>query len=121
MTKSTSILIGAGFSAPMGYPVGSQLNEHLLCCDGSKFGFHTSGSLVVSTDGTKPDFGYKTSYDFEFEFCRDLIQHFNKTKGYFDYEEFYDFFNYDAKNDPEVEALFKAKNYGTRNDLGQMI
>lgn len=121
MKKSASILIGAGFSAPMGYPVGSQLNDHLLGCNGSKFGFHTNGSLVVSTDGTKPELGYKTSYDFEFEFCRDLIQHFYKTKGYFDYEEFYDFFNYDAKSDPEVKALFKAKSYGAQTDLDQMI
>ncbi len=121
MIKSASILIGAGFSAPMGYPVGSELSERLLSCDGSKFGFHTSGSLVVSTNGTKPDFGYKTSHDFEFDFCRDLIQHYNKTKGYFDYEEFYDYFNYDAKCDPEVDDLFKAKNYGAQNDLDQMI
>ncbi len=121
MTKSVSILLGAGFSAPMRYPVGNQLNELLLNCDGSNFSFHTSGSLVVSTDGTKPDFGYKTSYDFEFDFCRDLIQHFNKTRSYFDYEEFYDFFNYEAKDDPEVEVLFKAGNYGTGKDVSQML
>jgi|LSQX01.2.fsa_nt_gb hypothetical protein len=121
MPKSVSILLGAGFSAPMGYPVGNTLNKLLLECDDSKFGFHTSGSLVVSSDGTKPDFGYKTSYDFQFDFCRDLIQHFNKVKGYFDYEEFYDYFKYEAKDDPEVEALFKSKSYGTEKDLSQML
>ena len=121
MSKSISILLGAGFSAPMGYPVGNTLNKLLLECDDSKFGFHTSGSLVVSSDGTKPDFGYKTSYDFQFDFCHDLIQHFNKVKGYFDYEEFYDYFNYDAKDDPDVEALFNSKNYGTETDVNQML
>lgn len=121
MNKSISILLGAGFSAPMGYPVGNALNKLLLECDDSKFGFHTSGSLVVSTDGTKPDFGYKTSYDFQFDFCRDLIQYFNKSKGYFDYEEFYDYFNYEAKDDPEVKALFNSKSYGTEKDLSQML
>ncbi len=121
MPKSVSILLGAGFSAPMGYPVGNTLNKLLVECDDSKFGFHTSGSLVVSTDGTKPDFGYKTSYDFQFDFCRDLIQHFNKVKGYFDYEEFYDYFQDEAKDDPVVEALFKSNNYGTETDVNQML
>ena len=106
---------------PIGYPIGNKLNELLLSCTGDKFSFHTSGVLVVSKDGTKPDFGYQTSQDLEFEFCRDLIQHFYKAKGYFDYEEFYDFFTYDAKNDVSVEALFKKKNYGTERDVRQML
>ena len=116
-----SILLGAGFSAPMGYPIGNKLNELLLNCTGDKFSFHTSGVLCVSKDGTKPNFGYQTSQDFEFEFCRDLIQYFYKVKGYFDYEEFYDFFTYEAKNDVSVEALFKKKNYGTERDVNQML
>ena len=121
MDKSLSFLLGAGFSAPIGYPIGKDLNEALLNCTGDSFAFHTSGVLCVSTDGRKPDFGYKTSYDFEFNFCRDLIHHFNEVKGYFDYEEFYDFFNHDAKDDSEVEALFKANNYGVQKDLRQML
>jgi hypothetical protein len=121
MPKSVSVLLGAGFSAPMGYPVGNTLNKLLLECDDSKYGFHTSGSLVVSTDGTKPDFGYKTNYDFQFDFCRDLILYFKKVKGYFDYEEFYDYFNYEAKEDLTVEALLKSKNYGTEVNVHQML
>ena len=121
MPKSISILLGAGFSAPMGYPVGNQLNELLLKCDGSDFGFSTDGRMCVDTKGGKPDFGYKTSYDIEFDFCRELIQYFYKKRGYFDYEEFYDFFNYDAKDDPEVETIFRTGEYGTANELGQLL
>jgi hypothetical protein len=121
MTKSVSILLGAGFSAPMGYPIGNTLNKLLVECDDSKIGFHTNGRLVVSTDGSKPKFGYKNNYGFQFDFCRDLIQHFNKVKGYFDYEEFYDYFNFEAKDDPAVEALFKSKSYGTETDINQML
>ena len=88
MPKSVSILLGAGFSAPMGYPVGNTLNKLLVECDDSKFGFSSGGNLCIDTlTGVKPDLGYKTSYDFQFDFCRDLIQHFNKVKGYFDYEQ----------------------------------
>lgn len=121
MPKSVSILLGAGFSAPMGYPVGKELNKLLLECDVSIFGFHTDGSLLVSTDGTKPGSGYKNSYDFQLDFCLDLIQHFNKLKGYFDYEEFYDYFNDEAKSDPEVKNIFSSNSYGTENDLSQML
>lgn len=32
--KSISVLLGAGFSAPMGYPVGNGLNKELLNFDG---------------------------------------------------------------------------------------
>ena len=121
VSKSISLLLGAGFSAPKGYPVGNKLNELLLNCDDSTFSFDSSGSLVISVDGSKPDFGYKISYDFQFDFCRDLIQHFNKTNGYFDYEEFYDYFNYEAINDTTVATLFNEGNYGTDADLNQML
>lgn len=121
MTKSISILLGAGFSAPLGYPVGNKLNDLLLGCTGEDFVFHTGGTLAQNIDGTKPDLGFKNSYDFEFDFCRDLMQYFNKEHGYFDYEEFYDFFTYQAKDDPNVKLLFESKTYGSHKDLDQMI
>jgi hypothetical protein len=121
MQKSVSILLGAGFSAPKGYPVGNQLNDSLVNCTGNEFSFHTSGVLVKTTDGKKPDFGYKTANDFEFDFCRDLMQLFKRTKGYFDYEEFYDYFKLEAKDDPKAKELYTLNNYGTERELSQML
>jgi hypothetical protein len=43
MTTSISILLGAGFSAPMGYPVDDTIKKHLLNCTVDTFAFHTSG------------------------------------------------------------------------------
>lgn len=120
MEKSISLVIGAGFSAPMGYPVGNTLNEKLLKCKGDDFSFSQSGVLVTSTTGKKPYYGYNTSYDIQFEFCKDLMQYFNNTRGYFDYEEFYDFFNFDAADDSEVQKLFKEK-YNKNTELNQML
>lgn len=119
MTTSISLLLGAGFSAPMGYPVGDTLNKHLLNCTGDTFAFHTSGVLAVSADGKKPDFGYKTSYDIEFDFCRALIKYFNDSRGYFDYEEFYDFIKYNARTDKNVEQLAQPflDEFGTVDQL----
>lgn len=120
MAKSKSYLIGAGFSAPMGYPVGNTLNELLLNCKGKEFSFHTSGQLIVNRDGSKPNIGYKTSYDISFEFCIELIQYFNNKHGYFDYEEFYDFMVDDAITDEEAKKIAKPF-LGMYGDTDQLI
>jgi len=105
LNKHLSFLLGAGFSAPMGYPIGIDLNNLLLDCNKENFAFPSNGSLAVNTDGTKPSFGYKTSYDIEFEFCFELIQYFKKSRGSFDYEEFYDYIVDEVKNDKMVNEL----------------
>lgn len=88
----TSILIGAGFSAPMGYPIGNQLNEAILGLEGTEFGFSTDGKLVVdSAKGGRPNFGYRNSYDSQFDFLLELIKYYHSQIKSFDYEEFYDF------------------------------
>lgn len=38
--KSISILLGAGFSAPKGYPIGNEMNENLLNFDHKNVFFH---------------------------------------------------------------------------------
>ena len=80
--KSISFLLGAGFSAPKGYPIGNQLNEKLLTCTGDNF-----------------------------DFCTDLIRYYNDNIKSFDYEEFYDYLKNDAHKDPALVAFFKAKKY----------
>ncbi|MFY7731977.1 MAG: hypothetical protein ACOVSR_00745 [Bacteroidia bacterium] len=120
MTKSVSILLGAGFSAPIGYPIGDQLNKHLVNCTGDEFAFHSGGTLAVSIDGKKPNFDYKTSYDLEFEFCKELIKYYNETNGNFDYEEFYDFLKDEAAEDKAVKLIAKPflSEFGT---VGQLV
>ena len=54
--RSVSILLGAGFSAPMGYPIGNDMNNGLLNFDESSLDFAPCGTLVSSTDDTKPKF-----------------------------------------------------------------
>ena len=119
MDKSISVLLGAGFSAPKGYPIGNRLNDLLVNCTGDEFAFHTNGQLVQE-NGKKPDFGYPTSYDISFEFCKKLIQHFKLKKGHFDYEEFYDYILDDAYKDPEVDLVAKPF-LDEYNDTHQLI
>lgn len=107
MCQSISILLGSGFSVPMGYPTGKNLNEILSNCNENDFSFHTSGELCTSLDGSKPDFGYKNDYDVAFDFCKKLINNFKEKKGYFDYEKFYDYLVNDVKTDTSIGELIK--------------
>ncbi len=106
-SNSISLLIGAGFSAPMGYPVGNKLNEFIGNCGNDVFAFHTSGALVFNRDGSKPDFGYKTSYDIQFDFLIDLINFYKQNIKKFDYEEFYDFLIEDLAGETRIDSIAK--------------
>jgi hypothetical protein len=102
--KSISLLLGAGFSVPMGYPNSEQLSEKLLNCSNDNLWFTPSGLL----SGTERQ-PIKTEYDWYFDFCKDLMKYYNK--GKFDYEKFYDYYNGDAKNDNELRNWFATKKY----------
>lgn len=91
---SISLLLGAGFSVPKGYPTGKELNEQILDCDGTKFTFHGDGRLCYPADGNLIDtIGAlcRNSYERSFDFVRELICYYNKNIKPFDYEEFYDY------------------------------
>ena len=105
--NNISLLLGAGFSAPQGYPIGNQLNDFILKSNEDNFAFAPSGDLEVRTDGKKPDFGYKTIYDIEFEYCYQLILHFKEINGSFDYEEFYDYLTENINSDSNVSEIAK--------------
>jgi hypothetical protein len=109
--KSISILLGAGFSVPMGYPVGNQLNTKLLTCTGENFAFSPAGKICDNNAGTKPNFGYKNSYDWYFDFCKDAIRYYNDNIKAFDYEEFYDYLKEKAKDDNGLKAVFEKGSY----------
>lgn len=97
--KSISILLGAGFSVPMGYPIGETLNNGLLNFDDSKIDFSADGTLTISQDGTKPKFqmdGVLNVHQRYFEFCKRLIKEYASAHNdNFDYEVFYDFIKAD--------------------------
>ncbi len=109
--KTISFLLGAGFSAPEGYPIGSQLNKKILSCGKDDLAFNSSGTLVLNEDGSKPDAGYESQYDSYFHFCIDSIAYYNEKIKEFDYEEFYDFLKEKAVNDNGLKCLFNQGDY----------
>lgn len=107
--KSISILLGAGFSAPKGYPIGNDMNKGLLHFDDSKLDFSPDGSLATSIDGSKPRFqmdGFLNVHQKFFIFCKRLIKEYtNAHKGKFDYELFYDFLTSEEPNQNRYREL----------------
>jgi hypothetical protein len=100
----------------MGYPVGNQLNKKLLNCHTCNLYFHSDGTLQEVSQG------YKTNYDWYFDFCKDAIHYYNQNIKAFDYEEFYDYYKFDAKNDINLRNLFDTKQYdGGCADFSQYL
>lgn len=113
MSKTYTFIIGAGFSASIGLPLGKKLNDMMLEADNLPIGFSTSGELMVNKDGTKPDIGFKTSYDETSSFGVKLMRHYYKALKNFDYEGFYDYFNkvheraIRKKQDVDLQELYE--------------
>jgi len=107
--RSVSILLGAGFSAPMGYPIGNDMNNGLLNFDESSLDFAPCGTLVSSTDGTKPKFqkdGVLNNHQKYFIFCKRLIKEYTEAHDdMFDYEQFYDFIKTEEAKQERYQRL----------------
>ena len=106
---SVAILLGAGFSAPRGYPVGKIMNERLLHFDDTKISFSPCGKLVTSLDGQKPElqtYGYRNIHEKYFVFCKRLIKGYTEAhNNEFDYELFYDFIKSNEVREERYQQL----------------
>lgn len=107
--KSISILLGAGFSAPKGYPIGNDMNNGLLKFDDKNVDFSPSGELATSTDGQNPQFqvdGVYNAHQKYFVFCKRLIKEYAIAHNdNFDYEQFYDFIKSDEVKEKRYRVL----------------
>ena len=103
---SISLLLGAGFSVPKGYPTGKELNKQILACDGKEFTFHTDGRIITTHLGAM----YRNGYEVTFDFVRQLIHSYNENIKSFDYEEFYDYL---------VELIYTDKLEEGKNFIGK--
>lgn len=108
--KSISFLLGAGFSAPMGYPIGNDMNNGLLKFSEKKYiAFSPSGSLVSFKDEQASQNHVEKLINIHqkyFTFCKRLIWEYAKThNNKFDYELFYDFIKSDEIKEKRYQVL----------------
>ncbi|GHT16845.1 hypothetical protein AGMMS4956_19960 [Bacteroidia bacterium] len=127
--KSISIVLGAGFSVPMEYPIGNELSGKLLNCDRNNIAFTDSGELVKPVDDichpaqTTNEATPTSIWDWCFKFCKDMMKYYKENIAEeFNYEEFYDYYKQKAENDTCLQELFRERNYeGGQADFTQYI
>lgn len=110
--KEISLLLGAGFSVNKGYPTSSKLNLKLLNLKSKDFCISTAGTIAWLQDGQHDPFWYSSYYGIKI-FTLELIQFYAKQYE-FDYEEFYDYYKQNAKDDPKFNDFcddFRRKNH----------
>lgn len=107
--KSISFLLGAGFSAPKGYPVGNQINEELLNFNKKNICFSGSGNLCFIDSAAYSQLQTNAGNNIHqkyFVFCQRLIAEYTKKHcGVFDYEVFYDFLKTDEAKEKCYQLL----------------
>lgn len=100
-----SIIVGAGFSAPAGYPTAGELNRRLLNINRRSLHFSESGR-VSRIHGELP-----ASASAEVDLCIDLMHHYASRKGDFYYKDFYDYLQNDVYRDDEIKYAVDTKIY----------
>lgn len=80
-----SFLLGAGFSVPMGYPIGNGMNQNFLEFD-KYFVDPLDGQIVSSPTANSPN----NHYEMALRFCKKAILFYYSHNNGFDYELFYD-------------------------------
>lgn len=113
--KHISFLLGAGFSAPMGYPTAAILDEELLSFENNaNVYFSAEGRIVEDEVQYCVDTAIQNHFQRKFMLCKKLIKEYNNARtGKFDYEEFYDFLRGEEVNELRYRSLFDDKNpYG---------
>lgn len=84
-----AILLGAVFSAPMGYPIGKTVNDYLAKFDFDKYDISPAGVLY---ERGIPENVFYSQYQRNLRFCKCIIDKYIALhEGLFDYEEFFDF------------------------------
>ena len=93
----------------MGYLIGNDMYNGLLNFDESSLDFAPCGTLVFSTDSTKPKFqkdGVLNNHQKYFIFCKRLIKEYTEAHDdMFDYEQFYDFIKTEEAKQERYQRL----------------
>ena len=102
--RTISLLLGAGFSAPMGYPIGAQLGDKIRNIDSYSFYVDETNTLRFGENASMGEYSGQRY----FKWLKYLINEYaTKHGGSFDYEQFYDYLT--EKFDDSIEKSFKEQ------------
>jgi hypothetical protein len=123
MEKSISFLLGAGFSAPKGYPIGNGLNNLILKTKVGRFGMDSKGELFVKSRKQNVNaLVYKNTHEIGLDICLTLVRDFKRRKKYFDYEQFFDYLT-QTEGIEQIDFLSKNRSCSrdVKNALNQIV
>ena len=105
--ESISILLGAGFSVPKGYPTGDRLNKEILEFDKENVEFSNDGKLYFCDHNNINQHNSPLNlHQKRFIFCKRLIKEYAEAhEGHFDYECFYEFLKSDEAHEERYRRL----------------
>ena len=108
MTKQISILLGAGFSMPAGYPSAKELNQRVRETKKEDLKINSNGIVVNAR--YYPDLETFSSYSDKYNELIEAIKYYNNQKnGNFDYEEFYDYLEKEIQKDADFRRYYESK------------
>lgn len=117
--SNVSLLIGAGFSIPLGYPSAAQLANLLLGMNASNFGIHSSGVIYKFNPGETDNPG-NAGYIRHKNYFIESLDYFNKRYGYLDYEQYYDLLQGQDRRQPkDVDFDNFTKDFCARHQLSR--
>jgi len=87
-----SLLLGAGFSANAGYPVGNGINNKLVALKETDFGIHSSGYVHFLRPGAADELTNGLEDLMVKKFLVAFIEFYASNYGPFNYEHYFDYF-----------------------------
>jgi hypothetical protein len=117
-----SIILGAGFSKNMEYPMAADLNVLLLKINPSDYAVSSGGSLIIIDDKVQlKQFQLLNRREYEcLCFLCDLMKGFEKQNLGFNYESFFDFLNERNKKNNIVKGIIE-KYKELKSDISSSI
>jgi len=106
-----SLIVGAGFSAPAGYPTSEELNHRLLSLNKGSF-CHSFYGGVSQIDAKMP-----SSFLAEIDLCIDLMHYYADKMGHFYYKDFYDYLLEEVFNDDGIYNVFDKELFNDESVL----
>jgi len=120
-SDEVSFLLGAGFSKPAGYPLASEINNSFVGLKADEFTIHSDGTAWFQDGDPLPNDSFMNKKESVFaEKLLDYYVHGVESQGYFDYEDFYDWYKdllRGEEHDSTVESIAADLKRRTRDLL----
>lgn len=115
--QNISLLLGAGFSMPAGFPSASVVNERVKLTRNEDFVIGSNGTVDYRRN---PKFITHSPYSYRYNELLSAITYYEIKEGNIDYEEFYDYLAHEIKDDVGFKKYYESA-YDSQKIDGQFL